>query len=46
VTIKRVDQQDTVLGLWWSKSFEQHAQPKDRRGSLGYARDRLFDCAP
>ena len=34
------------IGLRWSKSFEQHAQPKDRRGSLGYARDRLFDCAP
>jgi hypothetical protein len=33
---------EAVLGLRWSKSSEQHWQDKQRRGSLGYARDRLF----
>jgi hypothetical protein len=35
-----------VLGLRWSKSSEQHEQDKHPRGSVGYARDRLFDSAP
>ena len=35
-----------VLGLRWSKSSEQHGQDKHPRGSVGYARDRLFDSAP
>jgi hypothetical protein len=35
-----------VVGLRWSKRSEQHGQDKHPRGSLGYARDRLFDSAP
>ena len=46
VTIKCVPLEDLVLGLWWLKSLEQHGQDKHLRGSLGYARDRLFDSAP
>src|ERR1700723_2173744 len=32
--------------LRWLKSSEQHGQDKHRRGSFGYAQDRLFDSAP
>ncbi len=35
-----------LVGLRWLKSSEQHWQDKHLRGSLGYARDRLFDSAP
>ncbi len=30
----------------WLKSSEQHGKDKHRRGSFGYAQDRLFDSAP
>ena len=36
----------SCLGLGWSKSSKQHGHDKHRRGSLGYARDKLFDSAP
>jgi hypothetical protein len=32
MTIKFAPQQDPVLGLWWSKSSEQHGQDKHPRG--------------
>ena len=37
---------DPVVGLQWSRSSEQHGVNKHRRGSFGYAQDRLFDSAP
>jgi hypothetical protein len=46
VTMRWEPQQDPVRGLRWLKSSERHRQAEHPWGSLGYARDRLFDSAP
>jgi hypothetical protein len=44
--VERFLHRSPECGLRWSKISERHGQDEHRRGSLGYARDRLFDSAP
>jgi hypothetical protein len=45
-TIQFVPPEDLVLGLRGRKGLKGTGTNWHRRGSFGYAQDRLFDCAP